>query len=270
MSERLFIKWNDFKDNAINEIANLRAHTDFTDVTLASADGEQIDAHKVILSAASPFFQNLLKGNKDAHPLIYMRGVDSEDLLALVDFFYSGEANIPQENLESFLKVAEELQLKGLMGKSFLGKSEEEDVENTSKQSQEIKPDLKKETILPSRSVNNTKSDLRRQISKSEKSSTAIALTSQPSAMLQELLQVSDSMMVKTERKMPNGKKVFKCKECGKEGEKGNIRQHIENNHLEGISVSCNFCEKIFRSRHLLSHHNQSEHKNFGFKTEQM
>ena len=144
MSERLFIKWNDFKDNAINEIANLRAHTDFTDVTLASADGEQIDAHKVILSAASPFFQNLLKGNKDAHPLIYMRGVDSEDLLALVDFFYSGEANIPQENLESFLKVAEELQLKGLMGKSFLGKSEEEDVENTSKQSQEIKSDLKK------------------------------------------------------------------------------------------------------------------------------
>ena len=57
MSERLFIKWNDFKDNAINEIANLRAHTDFTDVTLASADGEQIDAHKVILSAASPFFK---------------------------------------------------------------------------------------------------------------------------------------------------------------------------------------------------------------------
>ena len=73
-----------------------------------------------------------------------MRGVDSEDLLALVDFFYSGEANIPQENLESFLKVAEELQLKGLMGKCFLDKSEEEGVENTSKQSQEIKPDLKK------------------------------------------------------------------------------------------------------------------------------
>ena len=119
MSERLCIKWNDFKDNAINEIANLRAHTDFTDVTLASADGKQIDAHKVILCAASPFFQNLLKGNKHAHPLIYMRGVDSEDLLALVDFFYSGEANIPQENLESFLKVAEELQLKGLMGKFF-------------------------------------------------------------------------------------------------------------------------------------------------------
>ena len=147
MSERLFIKWNDFKDNAINEIANLRAHTDFTDVTLASADGKQIDAHKVILSAASPFFQNLLKGNKDVHPLIYMKGVDSVDLLALVDFFYSGEANIPQENLESFLKVAEELQLKGLMGKSFLRKSEEEDVEDTSKQSQEIKPYLKKETI---------------------------------------------------------------------------------------------------------------------------
>ena len=47
-----------------------------------------------------------------------MRGVNSDDILAIVDFLYRGEANVFQENRDSFLAIAEELQLKGLMGKS--------------------------------------------------------------------------------------------------------------------------------------------------------
>ena len=35
-----------------------------------------------------------------------------------MDFLYRGEANVFQENLDSFLAIAEELQLKGLMGKT--------------------------------------------------------------------------------------------------------------------------------------------------------
>ena len=68
------------------------------------------------LSSSSPFFLNLLRRNKHQHPLIYMRGLKSEDLVAMIDFLYCGEANVYQENLDSFLAVAEELQLKGLMG----------------------------------------------------------------------------------------------------------------------------------------------------------
>ena len=85
-------------------------------MTLACEDGHQIEAHKVILAASSPFFQAILVKNKHSHPLIYMRGVKSADLVAIVDFLYSGEANVDQENLDSFLAIAEELQLKGLTG----------------------------------------------------------------------------------------------------------------------------------------------------------
>ena len=46
-------------------------YRDFLDVTLASEDRKQIEAHKVILTVSSPFFQNLLKKNKHPHPLIY-------------------------------------------------------------------------------------------------------------------------------------------------------------------------------------------------------
>ena len=118
MSEKLCPQWNDFQDNVNSAIGSLRGDCDFVDVTLACEDGQQFDVHKVILAASSPFFQNVLRRNKHPHPLIFMRGVKAENLSAIIDFLYCGEANVFQENLDSFLVIAEELQLKGLMGKS--------------------------------------------------------------------------------------------------------------------------------------------------------
>ena len=45
-----------------------------------------------------------------------MRGIKSSDLVAIVDFLYYGETNVYQDNLDSFLKIAEELSLRGLAG----------------------------------------------------------------------------------------------------------------------------------------------------------
>merc|ERR1712129_184660 len=110
--EKLCLKWNDFQENAIAAFGTLREDREFADVTLACEGGQQVEAHKVILASSSPFFLSLLMRNEHPHPLIYMRGLKSEDLVAIIDFLYFGEANIYQENLDSFLAVAEELQLK--------------------------------------------------------------------------------------------------------------------------------------------------------------
>ena len=114
--QKLRLQWNDFKENFSSAVGDLRQGQDFTDVTLACEDGQQVEAHKVVLVGSSPFFQNLLKRIKNPHPLIYMRGVTADNLMAMVDFFYHGETNVYQENLDSFLVLAEELQLKGLGG----------------------------------------------------------------------------------------------------------------------------------------------------------
>ena len=116
MPEKICLKLNDFQDNVCSIFGSLRQDRDFADVTLACEDGQQIDAHKVILAASSPVFQSMLKRNKHPHPLIYMRGLTSEDLRTIIDFMYFGEANIFQENLESFLAIAEDLKLTGLTG----------------------------------------------------------------------------------------------------------------------------------------------------------
>ena len=109
MSEKLCLQWNEFQKNVKEAFRKLREDKNFTDVTLACEDGQQLEAHKVILVASSPFFKKLLERNKHPHPLIYMRGLKSEDLQAIIDFLYCGEANVFQENLDSFLSIAEEL-----------------------------------------------------------------------------------------------------------------------------------------------------------------
>ena len=83
MTEKLCLQWNDFRDNVNCAFRSLREDPDFADVTLACEDGKQVEAHKVILAASSPFFQNLLRRNKHPYPLIYMRRIKSEDLEAI-------------------------------------------------------------------------------------------------------------------------------------------------------------------------------------------
>ena len=113
-SEKFSLRWNDFQENISSAFNSLRDDTNFTDVTLISEDGQHLQAHKVILFSSSPFFMNILKSNKHPHPLVYLKGFKSKDLQSIIDFMYYGVTEVYQENLDSFLSIAEELQLKGL------------------------------------------------------------------------------------------------------------------------------------------------------------
>jgi len=112
-SEKFCLRWNDFESNISGAFRELRDDKDFFDVTIACED-EQLQAHKVILSACSPFFRNILRRNQHQHPLLYLKGVKYTDLQSVLNFMYHGEVNVAQEELNSFLAVAEDLRVKGL------------------------------------------------------------------------------------------------------------------------------------------------------------
>ena len=112
-SEKFCLRWNDFESNISVAFREIRDEKDFFDVTLACGD-RQIQAHKLILSACSPFFRGVLRRNPHQHPLLYLKGVDYSDLVAVLNYMYRGEVDIAQEELNSFLAVAEELRVKGL------------------------------------------------------------------------------------------------------------------------------------------------------------
>jgi len=112
-SEKFCLRWNDFEANISSSFSELRDDKDFFDVTLA-CDDEHIQAHKLIISACSPFFRNVLRKHPHQNPLLYLKGVRFTDLQAVLNFMYHGEVNVAQEDLNSFLAVAEDLRVKGL------------------------------------------------------------------------------------------------------------------------------------------------------------
>jgi len=140
-SEKFCLRWNDFETNISSAFRELRDDKDFFDVTLA-CDDDQIQAHKVILSACSPFFRNILRRNPHQNPLLYLKGVKFTDLQSVLNFMYHGEVNVAQDELNSFLAVAEDLRVKGLTQNSSTS--------NTQKETPYRPPPLKSPVSRPS------------------------------------------------------------------------------------------------------------------------
>ena len=118
-SGKLCLQWDDFKDHAGDTLRDLWLDSDFSDVTLVGEDCQQIAAHKIILMASSTILRKLLLHSKHPHPLLYMRGINSKDLAAVLEFMYQGQVSIGKEDVNRFLGVASELGIKGLKESSW-------------------------------------------------------------------------------------------------------------------------------------------------------
>ncbi|XP_065338738.1 broad-complex core protein isoforms 1/2/3/4/5-like isoform X2 [Cloeon dipterum] len=112
-TQHFCLRWNNYQSSITSAFENLRDDEDFVDVTLA-CEGKSLKAHRVVLSACSPYFRELLKSTPCAHPVIVLQDVAFADLHALVEFIYHGEVNVHQRSLTSFLKTAEVLRVSGL------------------------------------------------------------------------------------------------------------------------------------------------------------
>ena len=252
-SEKLCLKWNDFQDNLNSAFKVLRNDKDFSDVTLACEDGTQIETHKVVLILSSPFFMEILTKSKHPHPLVYMRKVKSENMLAILDFLYYGEANVDQENLDSFLELAGELKLRGLTGAS----GDCDNKYDSDRESPKNKDVLTKPKI---ESVSKTPSGTETKHSSGETGTVALVNIDD----VQQLDEQIKSMMEVSANTITTGnqtRKVWVCKVCGKESTWTNMKMHIEANHLTNtMTFSCDTCGKSSRSRQGLRLHKAREH----------
>ena len=239
--EKLCLKWNDFQNIVQTSFAELRSDTDFTDVTLACED-QSIKAHKVILSACSPFFKKLLKTYPHPQPLIYMRGMKSTDLAAIVDFIYLGEANVFQDQLEGFLALAEELQLKGLDGR------EDENVSEYLKESSSHteRPKLNQKPNISENKISNVKY-------RGDDSFERTVMTYHQRTKTSSIIE--PGTMARIESMIEKHADGYSCNNCGYTSKNpGHLREHVEK-HIEGLEYPCNSCNKIMRSSHSFRDH---------------
>lgn len=112
-SQRFCLRWNNHQSNLLSVFDQLLHDESFVDVTLA-VEGQLLRAHKMVLSACSPYFQALFVNHPDKHPIVILKDVPYSDMRSLLDFMYRGEVSVDQERLTAFLRVAESLRIKGL------------------------------------------------------------------------------------------------------------------------------------------------------------
>ncbi|XP_043218431.1 protein bric-a-brac 2-like isoform X14 [Amphibalanus amphitrite] len=114
-SQKFCLKWNNFQNSVTSVFDSLRQDEELVDITLC-CEGRKIKAHRMMLSACSPYFRDLFKDNPCQHPLFFLKDTSYVDIAAVIEFVYKGEVNVLQSQLASFLKTAELLQVKGLSG----------------------------------------------------------------------------------------------------------------------------------------------------------
>ena len=255
-SEKFSLRWNDFQANISSAFSNLRDNTNLTDVTLVSEDGQHMEAHKIILSASSPFFMNLLKTSKHPSTLVYLKGFKAKDLHSILDFMYHGVAEIYQENLDAFLAVAEQLQLKGLTGEQGEDKDHTKDNE---KKTNTNSDDLMT-TTTSAQSLKNEIQPYNEEYDSNMVVARTVTQVSFSGGSAEDLKATLWSMISQ------NGT-LLTCTVCGKSKDKTqdmyakkHMESHVESLHTEGVVYDCNKCDKTFRSKNALHKHTQQVH----------
>ncbi|XP_072767127.1 uncharacterized protein [Anoplolepis gracilipes] len=123
--QQFCLRWNNHQSTLIQNFDTLLENGTLVDCTLA-AEGKTLKAHKVVLSACSPYFECLLSEHYDKHPVFILKDVKFKELKAMMDYMYRGEVNISQDQLAALLKAAESLQIKGLSESKTAGSSKME------------------------------------------------------------------------------------------------------------------------------------------------
>jgi len=292
-SEKFCLRWNDFESNISVAFRELREEKDFFDVTLACEDS-QVQAHKVILSACSPFFRSVLRRNPHQHPLLYLKGVKYQEMLSVLNFMYMGEVNVAQEELNSFLAVAEELRVKGLTqnnseGSKPLREAPAREPAPPPKRPRPAPPPAPARQVYQQeedevQEVAPVKSEPReQQAAYQEAQESAVALEDGYQEEYGEYAQYEGYDGIdpntglpladgnKDEREVTIRKKMRKleegglwsCTDCGHtSSQAAGMRNHIESLHVGGSGYYCQVCQKFCRTKNALDTH-RSRYKHF-------
>ncbi|XP_023327406.1 protein tramtrack, beta isoform isoform X5 [Eurytemora carolleeae] len=259
-AEKFCLKWNDFETNLSRAFSELREEKDFFDVTLVCEDN-QLDAHKVILSACSPFFRNILKKNPHKHPLLYLKDVRWEDMQSILTFMYQGEVNVAQDQLTSFLAVAEDLKVKGLT------QSPKSDP-HSSAGSKESKPEPSHKRSSSTSNINGGAAPAKLpKLTKGEYSDRGSSTQSQslPLIKVEEMPVVDLEQENQVEEYVEEGYEDYEeGYDIDEEGYdlQGSVQQPQQSNMMRLSSelkpFPCNHCDKHFASKKSLQNHNRS------------
>ena len=248
------IDWDDFTTTSSERFQSLVGKKEFSDVTLVSDDGTRIPSHQVILASGCAFFEKLLVEETSKNPLIFMRGGDASLLEPLLNFLYTGRAEVSEDLITQFVALAEELGVDGLADQietpdTTNEEKTEDDKAEVAKIIADSLADATKELSLKSRSDNFSKQCEKCPKVFNNRSNLIkhIKLHDQPTK------KVSVATMIKLPDRDNDG--LYQCFDCDYKVKcNSNFKRHVQKNHLK-IDFKCDKCNFQHKEAGMISKH---------------
>jgi len=272
----ILINWGEFKPHLITNQKDLFKDKHFADVTLITDDEKQLKAHKVILSACSPFFRNMLITNPHSHPMFFMKGIKNHQMKALLQFMYCGETRIFDDLIDEFISIAQDLKIKELSSKILFDKSDEEAVDVSVHNDADCKTQSEKSTHSTFAEISEfigsqdhitgpSFTENEDQIELVENNKDHEDRHEEQSHIIEDYGQHHEKIVVVTEERSkkiaPIGNALHKCHLCDTVlSSKHRLRIHIESIH-QGIRYPCDQCNYKATNKDHLKRHNQIRHQ---------
>ena len=112
VEEKYTLDWKTYSDHLREMLHEMMKSKELTDVTLVCDDKIQFKAHKIVLSACSSVFKSIINDLPQNSSVIYLRGIQHQEMESILEFMYLGVATFYQERMNEFLNVANNLEIK--------------------------------------------------------------------------------------------------------------------------------------------------------------
>jgi len=273
--EKYCLSWKSHEDFRTSKLKSLLENKSFLDVTIACGDDEQIDAHKLVLSVASPIFERLFERNPRLHPLIYLSGVKKNIVESLLHFIYTGKAKVAQGELNEFLALSESLKIQGLFEEDLTTKINENTSQGTdtpihppnTHENSDIEYTIEDQTMRLTESGTNNEEgfitideshsheiDIQGKEIKEESTEVECKVFLKEIFDDKSVMTVDDYDVMIDTMLYRNGT-TWNCAKCVYTSSyRGHVREHVES-HCTNVSIGCSFCGADFGRKRVYRMH---------------
>ena len=262
--EKHNLQWHTYTDHLRDMLHEMMKSNELTDVTLISDDQRQFKAHKIVLSACSAVFKEIIKDLPHVNSVIYLRGINHEEVEFILHYMYLGEATFYKERMNELLNVAKNLKIKDL----HIGSEYDEEWGTLDTQNKEVlikdelytqDKEVEEDRMLMLQERNEiflckhcdyqaTKKGTLKKHNESQHEGVKYACNQCP-------YQASQASNLNVHKQSVHGLKRFLCDYCDfKSSRKDNLRVHVESQH-EGVKYACSQCPyQAKQQTHLIEH----------------
>ena len=250
--EKYNLNWHTYSDHLSKMLHDMMKSEELTDVTLVCDDKRQFRAHKIVLSACSSVFKQIIKDLPINSSVIYLRGIQHQEMESIIEFMYLGVATFYQERMDEFLNVAKSLEIKEISKDVVL---EDENVKNEEPEiayNEGAKLNINENTDRNGVSASSTQLI---DYSHLQKTSDGMFDCDQCAKRFKQ----KKGLIIHIQS-IHEGKK-FDCNHCEYQATQlTNLKTHIKSKHEE-VKYYCSQCEYQTSWKHHLTRHIQSRHE---------